>query len=87
MANRKKQHRDDLEFPDEVNTPIDIAARIRFQRYRGLQSFRTLPWDPMENLPIDYARIFQFENYKKTKHIVTKEAVVGGCGIKVSIIK
>ncbi|EXX70593.1 Tsr1p [Rhizophagus irregularis DAOM 197198w] len=86
LANREKQNRDDLEFPDEVDTPLDIAARTRFQRYRGLQSFRTSPWDPMENLPIDYARIFQFENYQKTKHRVINDAGVGGCGIKVIII-
>ncbi|GBB94661.1 hypothetical protein RclHR1_00240009 [Rhizophagus clarus] len=82
LANREKQNRDDLEFPDEVDTPLDIAARTRFQRYRGLQSFRTSPWDPMENLPIDYARIFQFENYQKTKHRVINDAAVGGCGIR-----
>ncbi|CAG8623092.1 14866_t:CDS:10 [Funneliformis caledonium] len=82
LANREKQRRDDLEFPDEVDTPLGITARTRFQRYRGLQSFRTSPWDPMENLPIDYARIFQFENYQRTKHRVINEAAVGGCGIK-----
>ena len=87
LANREKQHRDDLEFPDEVDTPLGIAARIRYQRYRGLQSFRTSPWDPMENLPVDYARIFQFENYQRTKRRVINDAAVGGCGIKVSVTK
>ncbi|CAI2167866.1 12927_t:CDS:10 [Funneliformis geosporum] len=82
LANREKQRRDDLEFPDERDTPLGITARTRFQRYRGLESFRTSPWDPMENLPVDYARIFQFENYQRTKHRVINEAAVGGCGIK-----
>ncbi|RUS21181.1 hypothetical protein BC937DRAFT_93407 [Endogone sp. FLAS-F59071] len=87
---RQKEHRDDVEFPDEVDTPLNIPARTRFARsclsclyplahirYRGLQSFRTSPWDPFENLPIDYARIFQFENYKRTKSRVVGQAMVG----------
>lgn len=71
---RKREEEDDLAFPDEIDTPLDVPARTRFQRYRGMRSFRTSPWDPYENLPGDYGRIFQFEDFKRTERAVRKRA-------------
>ncbi|KAF7983823.1 hypothetical protein HWV62_19079 [Athelia sp. TMB] len=72
--NRSREEEDDLAFPDELDTPKDVPARTRFQRYRGMRSFRTSPWDTYENLPRDYARIFQFEDFRRTERGVRRRA-------------
>ncbi|GBP98503.1 Pre-rRNA-processing protein TSR1 homolog [Eumeta japonica] len=69
-----KEARIDEMWPDEIDTPLDMPARTRFQKFRGLESFRTSPWDPKENLPSDYARIYQFKNFDRTKRRIINEA-------------
>lgn len=71
---RSRDEEEDATFPDELDTPKDVSARTRFQRFRGMRSFRTSPWDPYENLPRDYARIFQFEDFKRTERNVQRRA-------------
>jgi pre-rRNA-processing protein TSR1 len=84
---RKREEEDDLAFPDEIDTPKEISARVRFQRYRGMRSLRTSPWDPYENLPRDYARIFQFEDFKRTERSVRRRAEQEGGGLEVNVIR
>lgn len=57
----------DFDFPDEVDVPDGELAQDLFREYRGLQSFRTSPWDPFQNLPRDYSQIFRFPNFEGTK--------------------
>ncbi|XP_063812165.1 pre-rRNA-processing protein TSR1 homolog [Pseudophryne corroboree] len=73
MLEKYKLQRQEEMFPDEVDTPRDQLARIRFQKYRGLKSFRTSPWDAKENLPRDYARIFQFHDFFRARKRVFRE--------------
>ncbi|EGC34550.1 hypothetical protein DICPUDRAFT_34837 [Dictyostelium purpureum] len=63
---RKRLQDDEMLYPDEVDTPGNVPSRVRFSRYRGLKSFRSSPWDPKENLPIDYAKIFQFHSFNQS---------------------
>ena len=62
-----KEANEDAMFPDEMDTPQDEPARHRFARYRALQSFRASPWHPKENLPLEYSRIYAFENFGNTR--------------------
>lgn len=78
LKERKRAQEEDASFPDEIDTPRHIAARARFQRFRGLRSFRTSPWDPYENLPLEYGEVFQFENFSATQKRVIREAIDEG---------
>lgn len=74
---RFREERMEQMFPDEIDTPGDVAAKDRYQRYRGLKSFTHSTWDHMENLPPEYARIFHFENFKQMKKKIFKEEKEG----------
>jgi len=69
QAKEQMEHK----FPDEVDTPLDQPARRRFARYRALKSFRTSFWDPMENLPRDYSRIFRFSDFGLAQKRILEE--------------
>ncbi|RUS75269.1 hypothetical protein EGW08_016961 [Elysia chlorotica] len=68
---RMKEERLHVQFPDEVDTPLDNPARVRFARYRGMDSFHNTYWDPKEMLPYDYGRIYRVSkhHYKRLKKI------------------
>jgi len=60
---QQKEAQDELIWPDEVETPLDVPARDRFARYRGLKSFMKSEWDVKENLPLEYSQIVQVDNF------------------------
>lgn len=70
-----KKSKEEMQFPDEVEVNPEEPARIRFQKYRGLKSFRTTYWNPKENLPLDYGRIFQFQSFAKTQKKALKDLI------------
>ena len=61
---RKERETEYFDAPDEVEVPLDQPARYRFIKYRGLQSFRSSPWDPKENLPVEYASLTEFPSFE-----------------------
>lgn len=77
-----QKERNERLWPDEVEAPQDMPARERFQKYRGLDSFRTAVWNPRENLPVEYSRIFQIANYahfvRRTAHPIEDAPVSTG---------
>lgn len=78
---KRRAEADDTQFPDEIDTPAEVPARKRFEKYRGLKSFRTSPWDPRESLPLEYAKVFAFENPKRTAKRAKEAALNVGIGL------
>jgi pre-rRNA-processing protein TSR1 len=85
----KLQYRteDEMEFPDEVDTPIDIPARERFSKYRGLASMKQGSWDPLEDLPKEYGNIYSFENLRYLQKVAVKRAHEEGMKISGNFVK
>ncbi|OII78109.1 hypothetical protein cand_036410 [Cryptosporidium andersoni] len=62
----------ELEHSDEIRVDNQTICRQRFAKYRGLSSFRTSYWDPYENLPSEYSRIFEFESFQSINKLSRK---------------
>ncbi len=86
-TNIKYRSKEEMEFQDEVDTPIDILAKERFKKYRGLESMKNGNWNPLENLPKEYGSIFSFENIRNTNRLAVKFAIENGEKISGNYIK
>ena len=67
-----------MDFPDEVDTPLDEEARKRFIQYRGIKSIKNCNWDPFENLPAEYSKIWRFQNFSQAQKDSVQQAVEEG---------
>jgi pre-rRNA-processing protein TSR1 len=79
LKGKRDAEQEQLTWPDEVEVPRDQPTKTRFQKYRGLTSFKQSAWDAFEELPLEYARIYQFENMAYTKKMLLQDEV-GGFG-------
>lgn len=89
-ASRKQEAEDDLEFPDEIELHPEVLARERLVKYRGLKSLRTSEWNTEGDKPyqpMEYDRLLQVPDYKKSYNSAVKEVLAGGVplGTKVEI--
>lgn len=87
LTSLEERARDDMDFRDEVDTPLDITARERFNLYRGVDSLRNCSWDPYENLPAHYAKIFRFQNFQQSQREAMKKSQLEGLPINGTYIR
>ena len=73
----EERAQEDMDFPDEVETPLK-EARIRFQKYRGIKSLKNCDWDPYENLPEHYSKIWRFQNYQAAHKDAVNQVIEEG---------
>ncbi|KAG3108772.1 hypothetical protein PI125_g11540 [Phytophthora idaei] len=67
-AEAKKQRQVET-AANKVDAPVDRPARVRSARYRGMKSLRTSAWDLKQSLPLDYARLFQVEDFAMVQRL------------------
>lgn len=80
-------------FPDAVEVPEEESARVRYAKYRGVQSLRTSEWDTeSDNYPAYFSALSQFGNFKlsmKRALTPTEEEVASpfqpGCRVEIEI--
>uniref|UniRef100_A0A7S1BMZ9 Ribosome biogenesis protein BMS1/TSR1 C-terminal domain-containing protein n=2 Tax=Corethron hystrix TaxID=216773 RepID=A0A7S1BMZ9_9STRA len=70
---RQAARADEALFPDEIELREKELGRERMARYRSLTNYQTSRWDPKENLPEDYARVWHVGRYRKLRLRVAEE--------------
>jgi len=60
---KRKAEQEWKEWPDEVTVFRGEIMRYRFEKYRGLPSFKHSTWDVNLGLPLEYSQIYRFQNF------------------------
>ena len=55
----------DMDFPDEVDTPLEGFAKDRFMKYRCVKSVKRCVWDQFEGLPTEYSKIWRLQHIQQ----------------------
>ena len=87
LTSIEQREKDEMDFPDEVDTPLDTPARERFSQYRSIKNIKTCNWDPFETLPPEYAKIWRFENFAQMKKSTIQQAEEEGLPIDGTYIR
>eukprot|EP01029_Cantina_marsupialis_P028652 TRINITY_DN777829_c0_g1_i1.p1 TRINITY_DN777829_c0_g1~~TRINITY_DN777829_c0_g1_i1.p1 ORF type:complete len:865 (-),score=217.34 TRINITY_DN777829_c0_g1_i1:203-2674(-) len=74
IEEKRRLEADEKEFPDEIELPPHTRAYERLLKYRFLQSVRSSNWDPMLNLPREYAFINRFDSFEHEGRQVMNES-------------
>lgn len=77
----REEAEDETWNPDMVDTPLNLPARQRFAKYRGLKSFHTGKWDPAEGLPLHYAYIYKLQGYSRIREAVLQNCKSGPAAV------
>lgn len=87
MQRLKEMSEEEMWNPDMVDTPVNLPARQRFAKYRGMKSFHSGKWDPAENLPPQYAYIYKLQGYSLIRECALDACAEGAAdtGMRVAV--
>ena len=70
----RRQMEDQVLFPDEVDTPLNMTVQERYRKYSAIGDIEKYVWDYTEDLPIEYKRRFQLMHIRRTFRRAVHEA-------------
>ena len=75
----RERTKEDMQFPDEVDTPSEGSAVLRFKKYHPFTHYKSL--DPKSELPKEFEHIYLFGNPFNSKKVAQKDAEEQGLPI------